>query len=58
MILSHFQALAIFALLVSTVFALITKDEPREQFRYGIFVFISFLTVAFAVGWLMYPLPL
>ena len=39
------------ALFVSTVFALITKNEPREQFRYGVFVFLSFLAVAFAVGW-------
>jgi hypothetical protein len=57
-ILSHFSALVVFALIVSTVFALITKNEPAEQFRYGVFVFISFLAVAFAVGWLMYPLPL
>jgi hypothetical protein len=56
--LSHFTALTIFALLVSTVFALVTKNEPREQFRYGVFVFLSFLAVAIAVGWLMYPLPL
>jgi hypothetical protein len=56
--LSHFEALTIFALIVSTVFALITKNEPKEQFRYGVFVFLSFLGVAFAVGWLMYPLPL
>ena len=41
MILSHFTALVIFALIVSTVFALITKNEPREQFRYGVFVFLS-----------------
>ena len=52
MILSHFTALVIFALIVSTVFALITKNEPREQFRYGVFVFLSFLAVAFAVGWI------
>jgi hypothetical protein len=58
MILSHVTALVTFALIVSTVFALITKSEPREQVRYGIFVFLSFLAVAFAVGWLMYPLPL
>jgi hypothetical protein len=58
MILSHFTALTIFALIVSTVFALITKNEPREQFRYGLFVFLSFIAVGFAVGWLMYPLPL
>ena len=58
MIFSHFAALVVFALLVSTVFALITKNEPREQFRYGVFVFLSFLAVAFVVGWIMYPLPL
>jgi len=56
--LSHFAALTIFALIVSTVFALITKNDPKEQFRYGVFVFLSFLAVAFAVGWFMYPLPL
>jgi hypothetical protein len=58
MTLSHFEALAIFALLVATVFALITKNTPKEQFRYGVFVFVSFLAVALAVGWIMYPLPL
>jgi hypothetical protein len=56
--LSHFSALFIFALIVSTVFALITKNTPNEQFRYGVFVFLSFLFVALAVGWIMYPLPL
>jgi hypothetical protein len=58
MILSHFTALLVFALIVSTVFALITKSEPREQLRYGLFVFLSFLAVAIVVGWIMYPLPL
>jgi hypothetical protein len=56
--LSHFEALVVFALIVSTVFALITKNGPREQLRYGVFVFLSFLAVAIAVGWIMYPLPL
>jgi hypothetical protein len=58
MTLSHIEALVAFALIVSTVFALITKNEPREQLRYGVFVFLSFLAVAIAVGWIMYPLPL
>jgi heme A synthase len=57
-ILSHFTALVIFAVIVSTVFALITKNDPKEQLRYGVFVFLSFLAVAIVVGWLMYPLPL
>ena len=58
MSLSHFESLVVFALIVSTVFALITKNGPREQLRYGVFVFLSFLAVAIAVGWIMYPLPL
>jgi hypothetical protein len=58
MTLSHFESLVVFALIVSTVFALITKNGPREQLRYGVFVFLSFLAVAIAVGWIMYPLPL
>ena len=55
---SHFGALTAFALLVSVVFAIITKSEPREQVRYGIFVFFSFLAAAIVVGWIMYPLPM
>lgn len=54
---SHFGALTTFALLVAVVFAIITKSTPREQFRYGVFVFLSFLAVAIVVGWVMYPLP-
>jgi hypothetical protein len=55
--LSHFEALTVFAALVSSVFAIITKDSPREQFRYGVFVFLTFLAVAVVVGWVMYPFP-
>lgn len=54
---SHFDALIVFALLVSVVFGLVNKNTPREQFRYGAFVFFSFLLVAIVVGWLMFPLP-
>jgi heme A synthase len=55
--LSHFGALTAFAFFVSTVFGIITRNSPREQFRYGAFVFFSFLIVALVLGWLMYPLP-
>ena len=54
---SHFGALTTFALLVSVVFGIITKSEPYEQFKYGAFVFVSFLAAAIVVGWIMYPLP-
>ncbi len=55
--LSHFEALFIFALIVSVVFALINKATPAEQLKYGVLVFLSFVGVAFFVGWLMFPFP-
>jgi hypothetical protein len=55
--LSHFEALTIFALLVAVVFAVINKNTLREQLRYGVFVFFSFLAAAIVVGWIMYPFP-
>ena len=58
MIISHFTALFIFALLVSVVFAGINKATLLEQVRYGVLVFLAFLAVAVTVGWLMYPFPL
>jgi len=54
---SHFTALTVFALIVSVVFALISKETLRDQLSYGIFVFLSFLGVAVVVGWLMFPFP-
>ena len=57
MTMSHFSALLVFALIVSLVFALINKTQPREQLRYGVFVFLSFVGVAVVVGWLMFPFP-
>ena len=55
--LSHFEALTVFAALVSVVFAITTKNTPRAQVQYGVFVFFSFLLVAIVVGWVMYPFP-
>ena len=55
---SHFSLLVLFALLVSTVFAVLLKDSPREQLRTGAMMFGGFIAAAFVLGWLMYPLPL
>jgi hypothetical protein len=54
----HFLVLALFALFVSVVFAVLLRDEPREQLRLGATMFGAFLAGAFVLGWLMYPLPL
>ena len=55
---SHLLLLIVFALLVSAVFAALSRDEPREQLRTGAMMFAGFLAAAFVLGWLMYPLPL
>ena len=54
----HFLLLAVFALFVSVVFAVLLRDEPRDQARLGGMMFGGFLAAAFVLGWLLYPLPL
>ena len=55
---SHVLVMAIFALLVSSVFAALMKDDPRAQLKTGGLMFAAFLAAAVVLGWLMYPLPL
>ncbi len=54
---SHFLILTIFAALVSTAFALLMRQDPKEQIRFGVLAFVTFLGSAFLIGWLMYPFP-
>ena len=55
---SHLLLLVLFALFVSLVFAVLTKDDVREQIRFGGLLFAGFIAAAVVLGWLMYPLPL
>jgi uncharacterized membrane protein len=55
---SHLLLLALFAFFVSLVFAVIAKDEAREQLRLGGLMFGGFLAAAVVLGWLMYPFPI
>jgi hypothetical protein len=55
---SHFLLMSVFAFFVSLVFAVIAKDDAREQARFGGMMFAGFLAVAVVFGWLMYPFPL
>jgi hypothetical protein len=49
--------MTLFAFFVSLVFAVIAKDDVREQARFGGLMFVGFIVVALVVGWLMYPFP-
>jgi len=53
--LTHFQALAFFALVVSVTFAFLSKSEMLERAKYVAWAFVAFLLVAVGIGWLMYP---
>ena len=55
---SHLLLMAIFAFFVSLVFAVIAKDDVRDQLRFGGLMFGGFLASAVVLGWLMYPFPL
>ena len=58
MMASHLLLLSGFAFFVSLVFALIARDDSREQMRFGGMLFAAFLATAVILGWLMYPFPL
>jgi heme/copper-type cytochrome/quinol oxidase subunit 4 len=55
---SHFWIMVLFAFFVSLVFAVLMRDDPREQLRTGGMMFGAFVIAAYVLGWLMYPLPL
>jgi hypothetical protein len=50
--------MVIFAFFVSLVFALLAKNDPGDQLRFGGLLFAGFLGAAILLGWLMYPFPL
>jgi heme A synthase len=53
--LSHFQAMCLFAFIISLAFAFISRKQIGERLRYTLYAFLAFLLVAVAMGWLMYP---
>lgn len=54
---SHLLLLVLFAAFVSFVFALIARDEPKEQLQFGGTLFAGFVASAVVLGWLMFPFP-
>jgi len=55
---SHLFLLVVFAMFVSLVFAVIARDNAREQIKLGGLMFAGFLASAIVLSWLMYPFPL
>ena len=55
---SHILLLVLFAFFVSLIFALLTRDDVRDQLRFSGLLFAGFVVAAIVLGWLMYPFPL
>jgi heme A synthase len=55
---SHFWLMVLYAFFVSVVFAVLMRDEPREQIKTAAMMLGGFVAVAYVLGWLMYPFPL
>jgi hypothetical protein len=56
MVLTHIQAMLLFAAVASAIFAVITHKGWKEQIKYALWCFFLFLLVGVAVGWAMYPI--
>jgi hypothetical protein len=52
--LTHFQALLLFALVVSLAFAFLSRRTLRDRLRYTLWSLIVFLAAAIGIGWLMF----
>ena len=51
---SHFTAVLLFALFVSTVFGITMRETPRRMFRYGVYCFTLFVCSAIVISWVMF----
>lgn len=50
---THLGMMALFAACVSIVFAVLMRDEPREQLRLGGRLFGGFVVGAYVTGWIL-----
>jgi hypothetical protein len=55
---THVGLLVVFAAFVSAIFAVLSREAPTEQAWFAMRLFGGFLGAAYALGWLLYPLPL
>jgi hypothetical protein len=58
MVNSHLFLLVLFSLLVSVVFAALTRDDLNEQVKLGAKMFGGMIGAALVLGWLMFPFPI
>lgn len=55
---SHFGLMLLFGVFVSLVFALLMREDPQEQVRFGAMLLAGIVGAGVVFGWLLYALPL
>jgi cytochrome bd-type quinol oxidase subunit 2 len=53
--LTHFQAMTLFALLISIAFGFLSRRKANERVKYIIWSLLLFLLIGVGIGWAMYP---
>ena len=53
--LSHFQALVLFALMISIAFGFLGRRRPIDRVKYILWTLLLFLLIGVGIGWAMYP---
>jgi hypothetical protein len=53
---THFQAMLLFAVIISIAFAVMSRSGLRDRVRYAVGTIVAFLLIATGLGWLMYLL--
>jgi cytochrome bd-type quinol oxidase subunit 2 len=53
--LSHLQAMALFALIISVAFGFLSRRRPIDRVKYIVWSLFMFLLIGVTIGWAMYP---
>ena len=52
---SQFLDMSWFALIVSAVLGLMSRQTVMERIKYAVYAFLAFMVISIAIAWLMYP---
>lgn len=53
--LTHFQAMLLFATLVSLAFGFVSRRRPLARLKYALWSLLLFLVIGIVIAWIMYP---
>ena len=53
--LSHFQALLLFALVISVAFGVLSRRRSADRVKYALWSMLMFLVFGIGIAWVMYP---